>query len=170
MSLKPNIVLVAALALSVAGCGKKEVDTLPPAPGPAPIQSQNQGSQTRIVPGSQADFSNRMAGLDTIYFDTDQFDIDDEDAVALRRQAEWLRQYPAKRARIEGYTDERGTREYNLALGERRATAARNYLVSLGIAENRLTVISYGKERPAVLDSTEAAWARNRRAVTLTID
>ena len=78
--------------------------------------------------------------------------------------------YPGKRARIEGHADERGTREYNLALGERRANAAKNYLVSLGIDASRLTVVSYGKERPEALGSDENAWARNRRAVTVTID
>jgi peptidoglycan-associated lipoprotein len=78
--------------------------------------------------------------------------------------------YPNKRATIEGHCDERGTREYNLALGERRANAAKNYLVSLGVSADRLTTISYGKERPVALGSDEASWAKNRRAVTVTID
>ena len=95
---------------------------------------------------------------------------DAADAAALRSQAQWLLRYPQKRARIEGNCDERGTRDYNLALGERRANAAKNYLVSLGVDASRLTTISYGKERPVALGSDEASWAKNRRAVTVTID
>jgi peptidoglycan-associated lipoprotein len=111
-----------------------------------------------------------MAGRDVIYFDTDRSNIDDVDAAALRTQAEWLTQYPNKRATIEGHADERGTRDYNLALGERRANAAKNYLSSLGIDASRINVVSYGEERPAAVSSNEAAWAQNRRAVTVTVD
>ncbi len=111
-----------------------------------------------------------MGGRDVIYFDTDRSNIDDVDAAALRAQAEWLTQYPNKRATVEGHADERGTREYNLALGERRANAAKNYLSSLGIDASRLNVVSYGEERPAAVSSDETAWAQNRRAVTITID
>lgn len=160
--------VVASLALTVAGCGKKKVETLPPAPGGEQVGSQT-GANT-IVPGSQADFIRQMAGSDTIYFDTDRFNIDAADAAALQAQAQWLSRYPGKRARIEGHADERGTREYNLALGERRANSAKNYLASLGIDPARITVISFGKERPAALGSDESAWAKNRRAVTITID
>jgi len=88
----------------------------------------------------------------------------------LLKQASWLQQYPDVAIQIEGHADERGTREYNLALGERRATAAKNYLVSLGVAASRLSTVSYGKERPVDPASTEEAWAKNRRAVTVTID
>jgi len=112
----------------------------------------------------------KMAGQDIIFFDTDRFDIDAIDAEALRSQANWLSQYPNKRVRIEGHADERGTREYNLALGERRANAAKNYLQSLGIVASRLSIVSYGKERPVALGSNESAWSQNRRAVTVTID
>ena len=111
-----------------------------------------------------------MAGRDTILFDTDMFNIDAEDQVALREQANYLTQYPNIRATIEGHCDERGTREYNLALGERRANAAKNYLISLGVAADRLSVVSYGKERPVALGSDEASWARNRRAVTVVMN
>ncbi len=162
--------LALAGALVLAGCSKKAPETLPPVPGDAGGgQVQNQ-APSGTVPGSQADFLAQMAGLDTIYFDTDRYDVDSTDAAALQTQANWLTRYPAKRASLEGHADERGTREYNIALGERRASAARNYLVSLGIAGDRLSVVSYGKERPAATGSTEAAWARNRRAVTVTID
>ena len=111
-----------------------------------------------------------MAGRDTIYFDTDMFNIDAEDQAALAQQAAYLRQYPNIRATVEGHADERGTREYNLALGERRANATKNYLVSLGVPADRLTTVSYGKERPVALGSDETAWARNRRAVTIVLN
>lgn len=111
-----------------------------------------------------------MSGQDVIYFDTDGFNIDNIDAAALQTQAEWLKRYPSKRAKIEGHTDERGTREYNLALGERRANAAKNYLSSIGVDTSRLSVVSFGKERPVALGSDEVSWSKNRRAVTVTID
>jgi peptidoglycan-associated lipoprotein len=111
-----------------------------------------------------------MMGKDTIYFDTDKYNVDAEDQAALAVQAQWLAKYPAKRATIEGHADERGTRDYNIALGERRANAAKNYLVSLGVDAGRLNTVSYGKERPVALGSDEASWAKNRRAVTVTVD
>jgi peptidoglycan-associated lipoprotein len=111
-----------------------------------------------------------MAGQDTIFFDTDKYDIDSQDAAALRSQAQYLLQYTQARATIEGHADERGTREYNLALGERRANAAKNYLVSLGVPAARLSTISYGKERPVATGSNESAWAQNRRAVTVVLN
>ena len=120
--------------------------------------------------GTQADFAATLMGRDTIYFDTDMFNVDSDDAAALQGQAQWLLKYPSKRATIEGHCDERGTRDYNIALGEKRANSAKNYLVSLGVDAARLTTISYGKERPAAMGSDEAAWAKNRRAVTITVE
>lgn len=167
------VIAIAAVAgLSVSACSKKAPEVLPPAPT-APQASQAPQAPTPpagIQPGSQADFLQRMAGRNTILFDTDRYNIDDVDAAALQAQAQWLSQYPNKRARIEGHADERGTREYNLGLGERRANAAKNYLASLGVDASRLTVVSFGEERPAATGSDEAAWAQNRRAVTVTID
>ena len=90
-----------------------------------------------------------------------------EARTTLGKQAEWLARYPNVRVTIEGHADERGTREYNLALGDRRATAAKNFLAAQGVDTSRMTTISYGKERPAVEGNDEAAWARNRRAVTV---
>lgn len=110
-----------------------------------------------------------MMGADTIYFDTDRYNIDGEDAVALRRQAEYMLQYAGASATVEGHADERGTRDYNLALGERRANAAKNYLVSLGVPAERLRTVSYGEERPVATGSNQAAWERNRRSVTVMI-
>ncbi len=159
-----------AAALSAAGCSKKAPKSLPPEPGAATSTDTGGGNGGAAIPGSQADFVAQMLGKDTIYFDTDKFDIDAEDVAALQTQAAWLQRYPAKRATIEGHCDERGTREYNLALGERRANAAKNYLVGMGIDAARVSTVSYGKERPIAIGSDETSWARNRRAVTVTID
>ncbi|MFN3516654.1 MAG: peptidoglycan-associated lipoprotein Pal [Novosphingobium sp.] len=162
------LILLMAGGLALSACAKKAPEMLPPDPGAS--ASQTTGGSTAPVPGSQADFVAQMMGQDTIYFDTDRFNIDATDQAALAAQAAWLGRYPAKRITIEGHADERGTREYNLALGERRANAAKNYLISLGIDAARITTVSYGKERPVALGSDEASWAQNRRAVTVTID
>ena len=164
--------LIAALLLSVAlaGCAKKKPpEQLPPAPG---LSEQGGGVGSGLggapIPGSQADFIASVSS-DTIYFETDRYNIDSADMAALQSQARWLARYPGVRITVEGHCDERGTRDYNLALGERRANAAKNYLVGLGVAPARITTVSYGKERPAALGSDEASWARNRRAVTVTL-
>jgi peptidoglycan-associated lipoprotein len=165
---KPALLLVVG-SLALSACASKAPKDLPPGPGAA----NNTGggfSQTSVTPGSQADFVATMTGDDTIYFDTDRFNIDSTDAAALGKQAGWLGRYPAKQITIEGHADERGTRDYNLALGERRANAAKNHLVGLGINPARVNTVSYGKERPVALGSSEDAWAQNRRAVTITID
>ncbi|VWX46895.1 peptidoglycan-associated lipoprotein Pal [Novosphingobium sp. 9U] len=162
-------ILLLSGALAISACKSKPPKELPPEPG-APTSSTDTGQLGAATPGSQADFVQIMAGQDTIYFDTDRYDIDSSDQAALAKQAQWLARYPAKRATVEGHSDERGTREYNIALGERRANAAKNYLVSLGVDPSRLSTVSYGKERPVALGSDEQAWAQNRRAVTVTID
>ncbi|WJM28452.1 peptidoglycan-associated lipoprotein Pal [Novosphingobium resinovorum] len=164
--------LVVAGALAISACGKKAPAQLPPDPGPATSTDtgQSSGGYGMAQPGSQADFVAKMMGADTIYFALDESTVDAQDQAALAKQAQWLQQYPNKRATIEGHCDERGTREYNIALGERRANAAKNYLASLGIDPSRITTVSYGKERPIALGSDEASWAQNRRAVTVTID
>ncbi len=162
--LATSVILASAVAL--AACQSKAPDTLPPQPAGSSPPPESAGP----IPGSQADFEARMAGRQVIYFDTDRYNVDTRAVAALQQQAQWLMQYPNKRATIEGHADERGTRDYNLALGERRANAAKNYLVSLGVDASRLTTVSYGKERPAALGSDESAWAQNRRAVTVTID
>ena len=162
-----------ALLLSVAlvACSKKPPKELPPAPeGTGQEVTDNAGLDNTgaPVPGSQADFVASVAS-DTIYFDTDRFNVDSADAATLQSQAQWLARYPAARVTIEGHADERGTRDYNLALGERRANAAKTYLIGLGVGAERITTVSYGKERPVALGSDEASWARNRRAVTVTV-
>lgn len=167
--LRTATVLMLAAGLALGACSKKAPKVLPPDPGGVGTDS-SQGAVQGPVPGSQADFVATLMGQDAIYFDTDRYNIDSADMAALQAQAQWLAKYPAKRATIEGHCDERGTREYNLALGERRANAAKNYLVTLGIDAGRLSTVSYGKERPVALGSDETSWAKNRRAVTVTID
>ena len=119
---------------------------------------------TAVTPGSIADFKQNVG--DRVYFDTDMSAVREDGRQTLSKQAEWLKKYTNYPITIEGKTDERGTREYNLALGERRANAVKNVLVALGVPANRISTISYGKERPAVVGSNEAAWAQNRRGVT----
>ncbi len=123
------------------------------------------GAATGPRPGSQEDLAANVG--DRIFFDFDKYNIRPDATATLDRQASWLGQFPQNNVQIEGHTDERGTREYNLALGQRRANAAREYLVARGVAGNRISTISYGKDRPAALGSDEAAWAQNRRAVTV---
>ncbi len=139
------------------------------AQSPSTTATQGGGGQTApsstVTPGSAQDFVQNVG--DRVFFDFDKSSIKPEGQTTLQRQAEWLKKYPNVSVTVEGHCDERGTREYNLALGERRATAVRNALVALGIPANRLKTISYGKERPAVLGSNEAAWAQNRRGVTV---
>lgn len=160
--------LLLAGCIALSACASKAPKQLPPDPGAS--TTTDTGTVSGPVPGSQADFVAFTQGQDTIYFDTDRYNIDSVDAAALQTQAQWLQRYPAKRATLEGHADERGTRDYNLALGERRANSAKNYLVSVGIDASRLSTVSYGKERPIALGSDEASWAKNRRAVTVTVD
>lgn len=168
-----RIAVTGAVLLAVSACA---TNRRPPVdvPDPGGYTDPNAGSgggggvTNTVVPGSQADFVASIQS-DTIYFDTDMSNIDENDRVVLQSQAQWLARYPAVRITVEGHADERGTREYNLALGERRANSARNFLASLGVDPARISVISYGKERPVALGSDEASWAQNRRAVTVTI-
>ncbi|WP_088311084.1 peptidoglycan-associated lipoprotein Pal [Novosphingobium sp. B 225] len=165
-----NLALIATSAVALAACAPKAPKVLPPDPGNAVSTNTTGGTLEGPAPGSQADFVAQMMGQDSIYFDTDKYNIDSQDQAALAAQAQWLAKYPAKRATVEGHCDERGTREYNLALGERRANAAKNYLVGMGIDASRISTVSYGKERPVALGSDEGSWSKNRRAVTVTID
>ncbi len=119
----------------------------------------------QVTPGSSEDFVINVG--DRVFFGYDQYDLTPEAQAQLEKQAAWMQQFPAVTLSVEGHCDERGTREYNLALGERRANAVTNYLVALGVDPNRLQTISYGKERPEMLGSDESAWAQNRRAVSV---
>lgn len=117
-----------------------------------------------IAPGSLEDF--RVNVGERVYFDLDQYRLDSEDQDILKRQAAWLASYPNVRVLIAGNADERGTREYNLALGERRANAVKEYLVSLGVSASRVDTVSYGKERPVVAGSDDQSYALNRNGWT----
>ena len=119
----------------------------------------------QIAPGSQEDLVANVG--DRVFFDTDKSSLSDEARATLQCQAAWMELYPNLTFTLEGHADERGTREYNLALGGRRANAAKDYLVSLGVNGGRLNTVSYGKERPVCLESNENCWAQNRRAVTI---
>jgi len=154
--------LLGALLL-LAACSSPPPE--PPAGPPGPPGGAGGIGSRSIVPGSQQDLE-ATAG-DRVFFAFDRSDITPESQQILTRQADWLRRYPNVTVTIEGHCDERGTREYNLALGERRAQAVKNVLVASGIPASRISTISYGKERPAVVGSTEEAHAQNRRAVTV---
>ncbi|MDK9721434.1 MAG: peptidoglycan-associated lipoprotein Pal [Rhodospirillales bacterium] len=126
------------------------------------------GAQTTVkqaTPGSKGDFIANVG--DRVFFDYDKSDLRADAKGQLDKQAEWLKKYPNAKALVEGHCDERGTREYNFGLGERRAKSVVEYLKAKGIAAARVRMVSYGKERPAVLGSNEAAWAQNRRGVTV---
>jgi peptidoglycan-associated lipoprotein len=125
------------------------------------------GAKGAARPGTQEDMVVNVG--DRVFFGFDKSDLSTEAQGTLDRQATWLKKYSSAKVTLEGHCDERGTREYNIALGERRATAAKNYLEAAGIAAARISTISYGKERPAVVGSNEAAWAQNRRAVTIVV-
>ena len=146
-----GMVMVLALALGMgAGCAKKntEVSNVEPAP---------------VASTSAVDVAAQKITDGVVYFDFDKYDIKAEYRSMLQEKADLMKQYPSIRVRIEGNCDERGTQEYNLALGERRARAAYEYMIRLGVPAAQLDVISYGKERPAVEGTGEAVWSKNRR-------
>jgi peptidoglycan-associated lipoprotein len=156
--------LSAALVLGACTHKQEAVTTAPPpaavatAPAPAPVTSS-------IIPGSAEDL--RVNVGDTVHFALDQYNVEESDKALLGRQAAWLQRYPAVRVTVEGHADERGTREYNLALGARRANAVKEYLVSQGVSTGRVETVSYGKERPICTTSDEGCWSQNRRGVTI---
>ena len=140
--------------LALAACSKKNTDL-----------AAGTGPGAAAVPGSEQDFTVNVG--DRVFFVEDQSSLTPEAQETLRRQAQWLQQYPAVMVQVEGHADERGTREYNIALSARRATAAREFLIAQGVAANRISSIAYGKERPAALCDAEQCWSQNRRAVTV---
>lgn len=155
-----KLLLVLGVSFLIGACAKKEepVVTQPTEPEvtePAPPPGPTPGTQEHLV---------ATAG-DRVFFDFDSSELDAQDRATLQAQANWLRQFPNLSVTIEGHCDERGTREYNLALGERRAAAVKNYLAALGVDGSRINTISYGKERPVCLASNESCWAQNRRGV-----
>lgn len=167
----PKLLGVAAAVLMLAAC-----ETTPEQAGgaggaggaaatPSTAATTTAPGAAAVVPGSPQDFVVNVG--DRVFFDFDKYNLKPPARATLDRQAAWLKQYGNRRVVIEGHCDERGTREYNLALGERRANSVKNYLINQGIAANRITTISYGKERPVALGSNEAAWSQNRRGVTV---
>jgi peptidoglycan-associated lipoprotein len=138
-------------ALAIAGCAKQQVD-------PA-------GFAGAAAPGSQQDFIVNVG--DRVFFDTDSSELSPQARETLDKQAQWLNQYGRYAFTIEGHADERGTREYNIALGARRAQTVRDYLISRGISAQRMHTISYGKERPVAVCNDISCWSQNRRAVTV---
>ncbi len=168
MTFRPATLLVAASLVAIAGCAKKPPAQLPPAPVTNNEPVAPPTANTAPIPGSQEDFVASVAS-DRIFFALDKSDVDSPSQATLQSQAAWLARYPQKRITVEGHADERGTREYNLALGERRANSTKNALAALGVDASRITTISYGKERPDATGSDEESYARNRRAVTVTI-
>ncbi len=160
-----KIVTALAAVLLLAACASKPAQTGGATTGGTTSTNQTSTASAPQAPaaGSVEEFTQSVG--DRVFFGFDRYDLTAEAQAQLQKQATWLKTYPQYRFVIEGHCDERGTREYNLALGERRATAVKNYLVALGIDPARMQTISYGKERPAVLGSNEAAWAQNRRGV-----
>ncbi|MET3601539.1 peptidoglycan-associated lipoprotein [Martelella mangrovi] len=159
--MRPAVVaLCAVMALGLAGCASKQENL--PGSGGQGVAGANAGVAS---PGTTQDFDLNVG--DTVYFETDSAAITPIAAQTLDKQAQWLQRYTSYSIRIAGHADERGTREYNLALGARRATATKNYLVSRGIPANRISTISYGKERPVAVCDNISCWSQNRRTVTV---
>src|SRR5215470_1101912 len=159
------VVPLLALTLFVVGCPKRPATTAAVAPAPSAPAAAPPAPAPAPAPAPMAKPSEfeKNPNLKTIYFDFDKYDIRPGDAKILDGDAAWLKTNGDNLLLIEGNCDERGTAEYNLALGEKRAKAAMNYLVAQGIQANRITIISYGKERPVCSEKTEACWAQNRR-------
>lgn len=164
-----------ALTLSVSACSSTSDDagdvnaqsTMGTEGTSGPLYGTEVGSETNaagVTPGTQADLVANVG--DRVFYGYDRYDLTDEARNTLDLQAQWLAKYPNVNVTVEGHCDERGTREYNLALGERRAATVKSYLVARGVDPNRVSTISYGKERPAVPGSDESSWAQNRRGVT----
>ncbi|SDG85794.1 peptidoglycan-associated lipoprotein Pal [Roseospirillum parvum] len=169
MKLRFVSVVAAATLLAACSTGPEEGTETTTGGTQQPTQTQQTTTQQPAQPsgpvaGSVEEFVQRVGS--TVYFDLDQSSLKPDGMATLRAQAEWLKRYPGFTIRVEGNCDERGTREYNLALGERRANSAREYLIAQGVDPNRVETVSYGKERPVCVESTESCWARNRNATS----
>ena len=156
MNRRDSFKMAAGLAalLALTACAKKKTDL-----------EANTGPGSAAIPGSEQDFATKVG--DRVLFLEDQSTLTPEAQETLRRQAAWLQRYPAVTVQVEGHADERGTREYNIALSARRATSTREFLIAQGVKGARISSIAYGKERPAALCDAEQCWAQNRRAVTV---
>jgi len=154
---KNPAIVVLVCALAIAGCASKKT--------PNSAADLGLGGAGAATPGSAQDFTVNVG--DRIFFDTDSSSIRADAQSTLSKQAQWLNKYRNYAITVEGHADERGTREYNLALGARRAAATRDFLIGRGVAGNRLKTISYGKERPVAVCDNISCWSQNRRAVTV---
>ncbi len=159
-----NILGLGAVVLALAGCARA-TDPLAGNAGGALDPNALGSSLERAAPGSAKDFATNVG--DRVWFEVDSAVLSAQARVTLDNQAAWLTRYPHHRVTIEGHADERGTREYNIALGARRAMATRNYLAAQGVRSDRLRTLSYGKERPVALCNDISCWSKNRRAVTV---
>ena len=148
-------ILFLLLALTIAGCAAKKL----------PNNANDLGLVNGVAPGTQQDFTVNVG--DRVFFETASSSLTGGARVTLDKQAQWLQRYTTYPITLEGHADERGTREYNLALGARRAAATRDYLISRGVGRQRIRTISYGKERPVAVCNDISCWSQNRRAVTL---
>ena len=181
-SMRPYLAIVIALSLLVAGCSRRQAPVAKPMPPPAvgpPVTGTAPPPPTRVeeplpvpsepvgedsIGGRSLDDLNRDSPFKPVFFSLDSADLDDPGRAVVSGNAALLKKYSAWVITVEGHADERGTPEYNLALGERRAVAVKTYLVSLGVAPDRVRIVSYGKEFPFDPGHDEAAWSKNRRA------
>ncbi len=175
---KSKLLITAALAMALGACASKPdpieddiiIETPKPSPTPAPTPTPTPTptatpTPTGPAPGTEEEFRIKVG--ERVYFETDMFNVDSYDMQTLDRQAAWLLMYPNVRVTVAGNCDERGTREYNIALGARRANAVKDYLVNKGVPASRIDTISYGKERPIDPRSNAEGWAINRNAFTM---
>jgi peptidoglycan-associated lipoprotein len=174
------------LVLLIVACGKKQPPAPPPPPPPppapvaapppppppapkpqppAPQTPPRQPTEDEIFAKMTVDQINAQKPLATVFFDYDKADLTDATRSTLQKNAEWMRRWASSRITVEGHADSRGTSEYNLALGERRAAAVKDYLVSLGIGADRITILSKGEEEPTCRDEAETCWSLNRRGI-----
>ena len=156
-----KLVFALTAALSMAACSKNPDD----ANGLGGVGGLGAGGAGMATPGSQQDFISNVG--DRVLFETDSSELTSVGQATLEKQARWLQQYSRYAFTMEGHADERGTREYNFALGARRAETAKNYLIAKGVAASRIRTISYGKERPVAVCDDISCWSQNRRAVTV---
>ena len=182
MRLCLSVAVVLAVAVGAAGCGKKKVETPPPAvktdpapppptrtpppppPSPAPADKPPATpTEDELFERETLEALNKRAPLADVLFDYDSVELREDARALLQKHVTWLKRWASTKVVVEGHADSRGTNEYNLALAERRAAAVRDYLVSLGLAADRITIVSLGEEQPACSEETEACWQTNRR-------
>lgn len=173
-----SLSVLASATIALAACASNPPPEPPPTPSASnttmvtpPVQPPAQPPRVTPPPaptgpsaGSKADFA--VKATDRVYFDYDAYNLDSDDQRSLSSQIAWLKQFPSTRVEVQGHADERGTRDYNIALGERRAQSVKSFLVAQGVAETRIQVISFGKDKPLDPGHDEAAWSRNRNAYT----